>query len=118
MAEDNPATGADLGELYPDPQPSRNGRNYYISAGWDNSSLVPDEFDVGGGGETEAVRNGVQETYTNRDLEAETSYCLFVIVYLDSGVEGVREVSFPTYLSIYLSVYLFIYVSMYLSIHL
>ena len=88
----------DYGGEYPNPQPRSSSRrtrstverlSYYIAGGWDDTSEIPDNFNVGGGGSTTATRLGREETYSNPSLSRESKYCILALVYLDSGVPGV-----------------------------
>ena len=81
----------DFGLAYPDPQPrsQSNDANYYIAAGWDDTSEIPSQFTAGNGRDTTARRLGEEETYTNPGLDSSRRYCIVAFAYLDSGVEDV-----------------------------
>ena len=71
---------------------SRNRENYYITAAWNDLSLVPNMFEVGREGVTEATRMGIMEQYHNVALKQQTAYCVFVVVHIQSGVENVSGI--------------------------
>ena len=79
----------DIGRLYDDAGPYSSGADYYITAGWNDN--VPATLDVGNGSETTAIFNNRQTTFINRGLDHQTSYQIFVVVHLDSGVPGVSS---------------------------
>lgn len=88
--KERPATTQALQVQYPNPQPYSDDSTYYITAGW--NSNVPSSLKIGDGSTTSATRpNQGQQTYENRKLSRRTEYAVIVIVYLDSGVEGVSE---------------------------
>lgn len=92
LSDNRPNPSLDLELQYPNPQPSsRSNTFYYIAAGWNNANNVPTTFKVGDRSVTTATRSGVTETYDNLRLSRQTSYCVLAIVYLDSGIPGVRE---------------------------
>ena len=81
----------DFDETYPNLQPHGNrGKNrYYIAAGWNNASLVPDDFKAGDKRRTTAIRNGVEENYYNAELDTSTTYCFYLLIHHESDVGGV-----------------------------
>ncbi len=76
---------------YPNVQPydNRGDNQYYIAAGWNNELLIPDDFSAGDKTRTTAIRNGVEETYYNVELNPETTYCLYILLNYVSEVENV-----------------------------
>ncbi len=76
---------------YPNVQPydNRGNNQYYIAAGWNNESLIPDDFSAGDKTRTAAIRNGVEETYYNAELSTYKSYCFYVMISYQLVVGGV-----------------------------
>ncbi len=72
----------DFDTTYPDIQPynNRGSNRYYIAAGWNNGSLVPEDFTIGDKSVTMAYHNGIEETYLNAELKPLTSYCFYVLI--------------------------------------
>lgn len=84
----------DYGSSYPDPQPLPIINNKtYIAGGWNDTLLIPDEFTAGEGVSTVATRLGKEETYNNPELNEGSTYCLLLIVYLESGIQNVRDLT-------------------------
>ena len=81
----------DLGATYPDPQSrSDSGRaSYYIAAGWDDNSMIPNQFTAGGDRRTTANYFGQAVTFDNPRLDNFRQYCFVAVVHLESGVENV-----------------------------
>lgn len=48
-------------------------------------------FTVGGGVSTLATRLGHKEVYINPELNSDSTYCLVLIVYLESGIPNVSN---------------------------
>ena len=74
---------------YPNLQPydSRDGRDYYITAGWNEE--IPNTFMIGDRSRTSAIRTGIMEEYFNAALENGQSYCFYVTVHAQSDVGNV-----------------------------
>ena len=81
----------DFGLEYPNPMPYQEGQttNYYLTAAWNSMEGVPDTFIVGDNTETTANYQGTQQVFINKGLSRRTQYHLFVIVYIDTGIQGV-----------------------------
>ena len=84
----------DYGAAFPDPQPRPTDNDYYIAAGWNDLSEVPDRFTAGRGRSTMAIRLGVEETYSNPRLNNYERYCVIAFVNIESGVENVSQIFF------------------------
>ena len=69
-------------ETYPNLQPynNRGSNKYYIAAGWNKASSIPEDFEAGDESRTTAVRNGVEENYFNAKLKPETLYCFYILI--------------------------------------
>ena len=82
---------SDFGTAYPNPQPRGDSNNddYYIAAGWSDTSLIPDQFTAGDGDSTIATLLGQVVTFTNPRLDNFKRYCVVAIVHHDSGVINV-----------------------------
>ena len=81
----------DFDTTYPDLQPydDRGSNRYYIAAGWNNGSLVPEDFTAGDERVTTAFRNGIEERYFNAELKPLTTYCFYVLLNHMSEVGNV-----------------------------
>ena len=73
-----------------------NSRNC-ISAAYGNGDRVPENFVHGDGRITRVTRNSITTTYLNIPLRPETSYCLFVIAQVASGIGNVSEMCVTRY---------------------
>ena len=82
---------SDYGSAYPNPQPilKSSAASYYIAGGWNNTSLIPDEFAVGDERSLIATRTSEEETYENPPLQHDSRYCFLVFVHLKYDVFNV-----------------------------
>ena len=80
-----------FGADYPNPQPrsDSNTDDYYIAAGWSDTSLIPVQFTAGDGDTTTATLLDQVETFTNPRLDNFKRYCVIAFVHQDSGVINV-----------------------------
>ena len=93
--------GSDFDETYPNIQPyeNRGSNRYYIAAGWNNLSLVPEEFRAGDKSRTTAIRNGIEENYLNAELKPLTTYCFYVLIHHMTDVGNVSCKLLPIHAS-------------------
>lgn len=78
-----------IGTSYDNAHPYREGTDFYITAGWSDYDAVPPSLVVGDGSTTRATYNREEVTFVNEKLSRKTSYQIYIVVHLDSGVPGV-----------------------------
>ena len=72
------------------PYSNKGSMEYYIAAGWNNETMVPNSFEIGDKRQTSAVRNGFSENYYNAELSRNGRYCIYIVIHGQWNISGVR----------------------------
>lgn len=74
---------ANFDDSYPNVQPFdlRGDNEHYITVAWNNMSAIPEDFVIGDKTTTTAIRSGIEETYLNAELDANTMHCMYVLIH-------------------------------------